>query len=77
MRYKFAVPLIAVVGTIVATDLAYAQVVPENAPLIETKRQSFFRAPLRERTILRPQTSTGETQGTPNENENYYLAPSS
>ena len=77
MRYKFAVPIFAIALGIVGTNFASAQVVPENAPLFESRSESAFKAPYRERTILRPQTPTGESRGTPNEPHNHYLEPGS
>lgn len=75
MRYRASLPLVAIAATIVVTDFASAQVVPENQPLIETRRQTYYRAPYRERTILRPWVETGESRDTPNENQNYYRQP--
>jgi hypothetical protein len=75
MRYKFIVPIIAIAGATAASSFAAAQVVPENQPTIETRRETFLKAPYRERTILRPSTSTGESRDTPDDRHNFYLEP--
>ena len=73
-RWKYAIPAIILAGTSLAPLApAYAQVVPENQPPVEPAWSARFMAPHRERTILRPWTSTGMNRDTPNGRVNWYL----
>ena len=70
MRSKLSIPALivfAMLGT-----MAYAQVTPENQPPVESARAARAKAPHRERTILRPSTTTGMSRGTPGARHNFY-----
>jgi len=71
---KLATPaLIIIVGMFGAS--AYAQVVPEYQPPVESARAAMVKAPYRLSTIFRPGTSTGISRDTPNGRVNWYKQP--
>lgn len=75
MGSKLAIAALAVACTLGSTAATYAQVVPEAQPPVELAVAARFKAPYRERTILRPSTSTGMNRDTPGARHNFYKEP--
>lgn len=75
MRSRLAIPAIVMVGLLGTTSVSFAQVRPENQPVVESARAAKAKAFYRERTILRPGTTTGMSRGTPNGRHNWYIEP--
>lgn len=76
MRCKLAVPALLVGCTVGATGVSFAQVYPEAQPK-ESATAARIKSHHRERTILRPGTSTGMSRGTPGARHNFYKEPGS
>ena len=77
MRCKLAVPALLVACTVGATGVSFAQVYPEAQPPKESATAARIKSHHRERTILRPGTSTGMSRGTPGARHNFYKEPGS
>jgi hypothetical protein len=75
MRSKLTISALAVACTLGSTAAAYAQVVPEAQPPVESAVAARIKAHHRERTILRPSTTTGMSRGTPGARHNFYKEP--
>lgn len=75
MRSKLAIPALVMAGLIGTTSVSFAQVRPEKEPVVESARAARAKALYRERTILRPGTTTGMSRGTPNGRHNWYQEP--
>ena len=73
MKWKIAIP--AIIGVGLLGTSAHAQVIPERQPPVESARAAHFKAPYRERTIMRPSTTTGMSRGTPGARHNFYKEP--
>lgn len=72
MRSKFAIPAVVMASLFGATAVASAQTNTAAQPPVESETQAKMKAPHRERTILRPSTTTGESRGTPGARHNFY-----
>jgi hypothetical protein len=71
---RLAIPGLMIAGML-GTTVATAQVVPERQPPKESATSARIKAPYRERTIIRPGTSTGMSRGTPGARHNFYNEP--
>jgi len=74
-KSRLAIPAIIMAGIIGTPVVATAQVVPERQPPVESATAARIKAPYRERTILRPGTSTGMSRNTPGARHNWYKEP--
>jgi hypothetical protein len=70
MRSKLSISAAIVFGML--ATMAYAQVAPEKQPQVESAQAAKAKAPHRERTIMRPSTTTGMSRGTPGARHNFY-----
>ncbi len=77
MRCKLALSALVVACTLGATGISFAQVYPEAQPPKESATAARIKAHHRERTILRPSTTTGMSRGTPGARHNFYKEPGS
>lgn len=75
MRSKFVVPALVVACALGTTDIAFAQANTAAQPAVELATAARVKAHHRERTILRPSTTTGMSRGTPGARHNFYKEP--
>jgi hypothetical protein len=75
MRSKLAIPALVVACTLGATAIASAQTNTTAQPAVESATAAKAEAHHRERTIMRPGTTTGMSRGTPAARHNFYKEP--
>jgi hypothetical protein len=76
MRSRLVVPALVVACALGATDIAFAQTNTAAQPAVESATAARVKAHHRERTTLRPSTTTGMSRGTPGARHNFYKEPS-
>jgi hypothetical protein len=72
MRLKHAVTGLVVAISFAATSVAFAQTNTAAQPPVESAQAAKIKAPHRERTTLRPGTTTGMSRDTPGARRNWY-----
>jgi hypothetical protein len=75
MRSKLSIPALVVAATLGAMDIASAQTDTVNQPPVESAAAAKAKAAQREKTTLRPSTTTGMSRGTPGARINHYKQP--
>jgi len=77
MLPKIAIPVLVAAFTLVATGVASAQVNAAAQRPVESATTARIKAHHREKTVLRPSTTTGMSRGTPGARHNFYKEPGS
>lgn len=73
MQSRLAIPVLAISGLFDATTLCEAQVDTAAQPSVESAQSARIKAHHRERTVVRPSTSTtGMNRDTPGARRNWY-----
>jgi hypothetical protein len=72
MRSNLALSALVVAISLGAVAAAYAQANTAAQPAVESAQTARIKAHHRERTIIRPSTTTGMSRGTPGSRRNWY-----